>query len=117
MQVQDKPKRRISLTAFLSFIILTALAPPLLLLALVVFRTADTDRAAATTVLVDNSKVIASMVHGALVSDVEMLRTVGAHVSGTHADYDAELDLLRDHFRGSAVVMTNTVGRDAPDQN
>ncbi|MBF0678858.1 MAG: hypothetical protein IR164_07960 [Devosia sp.] len=94
MEGSVRRKRRISLTAFLSFVILTALAPPLLLLALVVFRTAETDRAAALTILVDNSKVIASMVHGALVSDVEVLKTVGSHVNELHTDLESELDLI-----------------------
>jgi len=97
--------RRIPLRAFLSFIILAALLPPLILLALVVLRTADSDQRAAQTTLVDNAKVIASMVSGALLSDAQILRTIGGHAGASQGNLASEVDLISDHFRGTVELV------------
>lgn len=98
-------RRRVSLRFFLSFVILAALLPPLSLLALVVVRTAQTDQAAAQTTLIDNAKVIASMVHGALLSDTRMMETIGVYASSSNGDPESELALANKHFRGDAVLI------------
>jgi PAS domain S-box/diguanylate cyclase (GGDEF) domain len=106
-------RMRIPLRIFLSLAIVAALMPPFVLLAMVVVRTAQSDRAAAEASLIDNAKVIASMVHGSIVSDTEVLRTIGGHVAGSALHPD-ELDLINEHFRGNSVIVTLT-GGDRPE--
>lgn len=100
-------RMRIPLRIFLSFVIIAALMPPVVLLAMVVVRTAQNDRAAADASLIDNAKVIASMVHGAIVSDTEVLRTIGGHVSES-ALHEDELELINEHFQGNSVIVSTT---------
>lgn len=101
-------RMRIPLRIFLSLVIVAALMPPLVLLAMVVVRTAESDRAAAHTSLVDNAKVIASMVHGAIVSDAQVLGTIGGHVNEGPLEHANELELIGEHFRGDAVIVTSS---------
>ncbi|MBN9332849.1 diguanylate cyclase [Devosia sp.] len=79
--------------------------PPLSLLALVVVRTAETDKVAAQTTLIDNAKVIASMVHGALLSDAQTMETIGGYASSSADDPETELALASKHFRGEATLV------------
>lgn len=113
----DTPKRtRIRLRTFLSLIIMAALLPPIVLLAMVMIRTAQTDRQAAETALIDNAKVIASMVHGSLVSDVEMIRTIGAQANARTSvgEYASELNIINRHFSGrSSIVKMPDIGINA----
>lgn len=106
---------RIPLRIVLSFVILAALLPPLVLLAMVVVRTAESDRAAAQASLIDNAKVIASMVHGAVLSDAQILSTIGSHISESDANLSTELDVINEHFKGNAVLTTNTRGIAEPE--
>jgi diguanylate cyclase (GGDEF)-like protein/PAS domain S-box-containing protein len=103
-------RRRIPLRIFLSLVIVATLLPPLSLLAMVVVRTAETDRAAAELSLVDDAKVIASMVHGALVSDAQILDTIGSHITKDDFSYGNELELINEHFKGWSVILTSTAG-------
>ncbi len=102
-------KRRISVRTFFSLIILAALLPPILLLAMVMVRTAQTDRQAAESSLVDNAKVIASMVHGTLLSDIEMIRTIGrqANARSRAGEYAPELNIINRHFRGRTSIVSS----------
>ncbi|GEM_PF-1198909 len=99
-------RRRIRLRTFLSLVIMAALLPPIVLLALVMIRTAQTDREAVESSLVDNATVIASMVHGSLLSDVEMLRTIGAqaHARTRAGEHATELNLINRHFNGRSSI-------------
>lgn len=107
-----KSRGRLSLRAFLSLVILAALLPPIVLLAMVMVRAAITDRQAAESSLTDSAKVIASMVHGTLLSDVEMLRTIGrqAHARTRAGEFTSELNVINRHFLGrSAIVNTEQI--------
>ncbi len=108
-----RPRRHVSLRTFFSLIILAALMPPIFLLALVMVRTAETDRKAAEASLIDNANVIASMVHGSLLSDIEMIRTIGrqAHARSRAGEHASELNIINRHFIGRAsIVSTDDIG-------
>jgi diguanylate cyclase (GGDEF)-like protein/PAS domain S-box-containing protein len=107
--VASRDKRRISVRYFFSLIIIAALLPPILLLAMVMIRTAQTDRQAAESSLVDNAKVIASMVHGTILSDVEMIRTIGRQASARSraGEFAPELNIINRHFNGRASIATS----------
>lgn len=100
-------RMRIPLRIFLSFVIVAALVPPVALLAMVVVRTAQSDRMTAESSLVENAKVIASMVHGAILSDAQVLQTIGSHVDDASLRSD-ELGLINEHFRGTSVIVNNS---------
>lgn len=99
-------RRKVPLRTLLSLVILAALLPPIALLAMVMVRSAQTDRQAAEESLLHQANVIASMVHGTLRSDLGMLRSIGQQVLEQGGiENGRELDFVNSHFSGRATMV------------
>lgn len=96
--------RKFSIQGFLSLIILSALIPPIILLALVTTRTIQSDRGAAEAGLVNSANVIASIAESSLTSNAAILRSLGnTTIDGTDSIHDFQA--LEQHFQGSISLV------------
>lgn len=95
--------KKIPIRVFLSLVILTALIPPIILLAAVTIRTSETDRAAAERNLINSAHVIASIVNSSLSANAATLRAFGDAALASDVN-SPDLSVIERHFNGVATL-------------
>lgn len=102
--------RKIPIRVFLSILVLTALIPPIVLLALVIVRTSETDRTAAERNLINSAHVIASIVNSSLKSNAATLRSFGDAALASD-ESSPNLSVIERHFNGVATLTHHMADR------